>query len=69
MLTERHKFHTACMAFRSQHGLVSEYLTGIYQYVSDVHAHDTRNATNNNQFATSNNLESGKCMFRNRSVI
>ncbi len=69
MLTERRKFHTACMAYRCQHGLVPEYLRHIYQYASDVHAHDTRNAANNSLFVISNNSESGKCMFRNRSVI
>ncbi len=69
MLAERHKFHTACMAYRCQHVLVPEYLIDIYQYVSDVHAHDTRNATYNSLFVNSNNSESGKCMFRNRSVI
>ncbi len=69
MLAERHKFHTTCMAYRCQHGLVPEYLRHIYQYVSDLHAHDTRNAANNSLFVINNNSKSGKCMLRNRSVI
>ncbi len=66
LLAEKCKLHTACMAYRCQHGLEPEYLRDISQYVSDVHAHKTRNATNNSLFLTSNKSDSGKCMLRNR---
>ncbi len=46
-----------------------EYLRDIYQYVSDIDAHDIGHAANYTHFVISNNSESGKCMFRSRSVI
>jgi hypothetical protein len=68
-LSDRRRFHTACMAYRCANNLVPEYLRNIYQQVSDVHQHGTRNAVNNNIFIVQNSSESGKGMFKHRSAI
>ncbi len=67
--SERRTFHTACMAYRCNHILVPHYLQNIYQPVTAIHQHNTRNATNQNLFIESSPSESGKGMFRKRSVI
>ncbi len=68
-LNERRTFHTACMTYRCNHNLVPHYLHNIYQPVTSIHQHNTRNATNQNLFIESSSSESGKGMFRKRSVI
>ena len=68
-LHERRKFHCACVTFRCKNELVPSYLSNIYQPISDIHHHSTRYATAQNLFIVGSSTESGKSMFKHRSVI
>ena len=57
------------MAYRCQHNLVPEYLQNMYHPLSEVHQYNTRRAANLSLFVESSTSESGKGMFRKRSVI
>ncbi len=57
------------MAYRCNINLVPHYLQHIYQPVTAIHQHNRRNDTNQNLFIESSSSESGKGMFRKRSVI
>ncbi len=67
-LSERRRFHTACLAYKCKHNPQPTYLSNLYQQVNQIHQHNTRQASNRDLFVVRNNTEAGKAMFRNRSI-